>query len=95
MNGDNNSLDDTTFTGTETLNRLEYLDIQGLHKLGSIDLSNSLNLKTVLAKNTGLTSIKLAPGCLIERLELPESTAAVILEDLPLLKHENLVLDGD
>lgn len=95
MNGDNNSLDDTTFTGTETLNRLEYIDIQGLHKLGSIDLSNSLNLKTVLAKNTGLTSIKLAPGCLIERLELPTSTAAVVLEDLPLLNCENLMLDGD
>lgn len=95
MNGDNNSLDDTTFTGTETLNRLEYIDIQGLHKLGSIDLSNSLNLKTVLAKNSGLTSIKLAPGCLIERLELPTSTAAVVLEDLPLLTCENLVLEGN
>lgn len=95
ISGENNALDDTTLVGTDKLTRLEYIDIQGLYKLGSIDLSNSLNLKTVLAKNTGLTSIKLAPGCLIERLELPESTAAIILEDLPLLKHENLVLDGD
>lgn len=95
MNGDNNALDDATFTGTDKLTRLEYLDIQGLHKLGTINLSNSLNLKTVLAKNSGLTEINLAPGCLIERLELPISTAAVVLKDLPLLKAENLILDGD
>ena len=95
VSGDNNSLNDTTFVGTETLNRLEYIDIQGLHKLGYIDLSNSLNLKTLLAKNSGLTEVKLAPGCLIERLELPTSTAALVLEDLPLLTHNNLVLEGD
>ena len=95
MNGDNNALSDTTFIGTDKLTRLEYIDIQGMHKLGSIDLSNSLNLKTLLAKNSGLTEVKLAPGCLIERLELPTSTAAVILEDLPLLTHNNLVVEGD
>ena len=95
LNGDNESLTDTTFVGTDKLNRLEYLDIQGLHKLGTIDLSGSLNLKTLLAKNTGLTEVKLAPGCLIERLELPTSTAALVLEDLPLLTTENLVLEGD
>lgn len=95
MNGNNNALDDTTFTGTDKLTRLEYLDIQGMHKLGSIDLSNSLNLKTLLAKNSGLTEVNLAPGCLIERLELPTSTAALVLEDLPLLTHNNLVLEGD
>lgn len=95
MNGENNALDEATFTGTEKLTRLEYLDIQGLHKLGSINLSNSLNLKTLLAKNSGLTEVTLAPGCLIERLELPTSTAALILEDLPLLTAENLILEGD
>ena len=95
MNGNNNALSDTTFVGTDKLTRLEYIDIQGMHKLGSIDLSNSLNLKTLLAKNSGLTEVKLAPGCLIERLELPTSTAAVVLEDLPLLTHNNLVLEGD
>lgn len=95
MNGVNEALTDTTFTGTDKLTRLEYIDIQGMHKLGTIDLSNSLNLKTLLAKDTGLTTVKLAPGCLIERLELPTSTAAVILQDLPLLKAENLVLEGN
>ena len=95
MNGDNNALSDTTFVGTDKLTRLEYIDIQGMHKLGSIDLSNSLNLKTLLAKNSGLTEVKLAPGCLIERLELPTSTAALVLEDLPLLTHNNLILEGD
>ena len=95
VSGDNNALDNETFLGTDKLNRLEYLDIQGLHKLGSIDLSSSLNLKTLLAKNTGLTSVKLAPGCLIERLELPTSTAALVLQDLPLLTANNLVLEGE
>lgn len=95
VNGNNNALSDTTFVGTDKLTRLEYIDIQGMHKLGSIDLSNSLNLKTLLAKNSGLTEVKLAPGCLIERLELPTSTAAVVLEDLPLLTHDNLILEGD
>ena len=95
MHGDNYALDDATFTGTEVLTKLEYLDIQGMHALGSINLSNSLNLKTLLAKNTGLTSVKLAPGCLIERLELPTSTAAIVLEDLPLLDSNNLILEGD
>lgn len=95
INGDNDSLDDATLVGMNKLDRLEYLDIQGLHKLGTIDLSSSLNLKTLLAKNTGLTEVKLAPGCLIERLELPTSTAAVILKDLPLLSTSNLVIDGD
>ena len=95
VSGDNYALDNETFLGTDKLNRLEYLDIQGLHSLGSIDLSNSLNLKTLLAKNTGLTSVKLAPGCLIERLELPTSTAAVILQDLPLLTANNLILEGN
>ena len=95
ISGDNDSLDDTTLVGMDRLDRLEYLDIQGLRKLGTINLSNSLNLKTLLAKNTGLTEVKLAPGCLIERLELPTSTAAVVLEDLPLLTHNNLVVEGD
>lgn len=95
MNGNNNALTDTTFVGTDKLTRLEYIDIQGMHKLGSIDLSNSLTLKTLLAKNSGLTEVKLAPGCLIERLELPTSTAALILEDLPLLTANNLVMEGD
>ena len=95
ISGDNDSLDDTTLVGTDRLDRLEYLDIQGLHKLGTINLSNSLNLKTLLAKNTGLTEVKLAPGCLIERLELPTSTAALVLEDLPLLTTENLIIEGE
>lgn len=95
MNGDNYALNATTFTGTETLNRLEYLDIQGMHNLGKIDVSNSLNLKTLLAKNSGLTSVTLAPGCLIERLELPSSIEALVLTDLPLLTADNLVLEGD
>lgn len=95
ISGNNNALDDTTFTGTDKLTHLEYLDVQGLHKLGSLNVSNSLNLKTLLAKDTGLTSVKLAPGCLIERLELPIATAALILEDLPLLKKDGLDIEGD
>ena len=91
----NNVASNVTISGLEYLTSLKKIDIQGIQGIKELSLPNSLNLKTLLAKNSGLTSVDLAPGCLIERLELPTSTAAVILKDLPLLTSENLILDGD
>jgi len=95
LSGNNTAMTSETLDGMNSLIGLEKLDIQGLKAVTTLDISNLIKLKKLFAKNSGLTSVDLAPGCLIERLELPISTEVVQLTDLPLLTANNLVMDGN
>lgn len=53
--------------------RLEYLNIQGLTKLASVDISTLPNLKYFLAAESGLATITPVEGCNFDELELPET----------------------
>lgn len=89
--GENNEL--TEISGISNLTALEELDIQGMRKMLSIDLSNQTNLKIFKAKNSGLTSATFAKGAPIERLEIA-SLNSLILNDLPKLNASNLIIEN-
>ena len=72
---------------------LEYLDIQGMTKLTSLDLSNHSYFKTLKAKGSGISSVSFAKGAPVERLELPSSMRVMSLEQLPYLTNDNIVFE--
>lgn len=90
-----NEASNVTISGLEYLTSLKTFNVRGIKGIKELNLPNSLNIKSLYARGSGLSSVNLAPGCLIEELELPTSTEAVVLEDLPLLTHDNLVLEGN
>jgi hypothetical protein len=81
-------------SGLNELRALKKINIEGLRGVSTLDLTGSLNLKEVYAKNSGLTTIQLAPGCLIETLELPTNMQVLNFNDLPLLTWDGLRTDG-
>lgn len=87
-----NVADNVTISGLENLISLKTLNVRGIAGIKELNLPNSLNLKTLLAKDTGLNSVNLAPGCLIETLELPNDVQALNLIDLPLLEESGLII---
>lgn len=73
---------------------LEYLDVQGMTKINSIDLSAQKYLKTLKAKGSGISSITFANGAPIERLELPSAMRVLELSQLPYLNSADVVLEN-
>ena len=89
-----NVAENVTISGLDYLSSLKTFNVRGIRGIKELNLPNSLNLKTLLAKDTGLNSVNLAPGCLIETLELPDDVQALNLIDLPLLNESGLVING-
>ena len=75
--------------------RLEYLDIRGCKGINTLDLSQNLYLHTLLANNSGLTSIDFAKGAPIEKLYLPNTIQVLKLEQLTSLSTSGLILEDD
>jgi hypothetical protein len=73
---------------------LEHLDVQGMRKMTSIDLTAQLYFKTLKAHNTNISSVQLAKGAPVSRLELPSSMRVLSLEQLPLLDSANIVMEN-
>lgn len=89
-----NVAENVTISGLDYLSSLKTFNVRGIRGIKELNLPNSLNLKTLLAKDTGLNSVNLAPGCLIETLELPDDVQALNLVDLPLLNESGLIING-
>ena len=72
---------------------LEELDIQGMNKMISVDLSNHQYFKRLKAFGSNLSSASFAKGAPVEYLELPSSMRALSLEQLPLLDGSNIKME--
>lgn len=90
----NNVASNVTISGLDNLVALKTMNVRGIKGIKELNLPNSLNLKTLLAKDTGLSAVNLAPGCLIETLELPNDVQTLNLIDLPLLTKDGLIIEG-
>lgn len=72
---------------------LEELDIQGMSKMVSIDLSNHQYFKRLKAFGSNLSSVTFAKGAPVERVELPTTMRVLTFEQLPLLDGTNVVME--
>lgn len=79
---ENNSV--TDISGLAQAERLEYLDVQNMKGLTSLNLSNQNYFKTLKAFGSGITSVQFANGAPVENLELP-AQRTLTLEQLPCL----------
>lgn len=89
-----NEASNVTISGLEYLTSLKTFNVRGIKGIKELNLPNSLNIKSLYARGSGLSSVNLAPGCLIEELELPDDVQTLNLIDLPLLKETGLIING-
>ena len=80
-------------SGLKQASALEYLDIQGMTKMNSVDLSNHKYFKTLKAFGSGISSATFAKGAPVERLELPSSMRVLNLNQLPYLASGNIAFE--
>ena len=73
---------------------LEYLDVQGMTKINSIDLSYHPYFKTLKAFGSGVSSITFAKGAPVTTLELPSSMRVLTLQQLPYLTVNGIALES-
>lgn len=90
---DNNSL--VELSGINQAIRLQELDIQRLKNLTTLDLTNNIQLKSLNATNSGLTSLILPKGAPIETLALPFTLQAISLNGLFSLTNEGLSIQSN
>ena len=83
----------TEISGLKQAMALEYLDVQGMTKINSLDLSNHQYFKILKAMGSGISSVAFANGAPVERLELPATMRVLSLEQLPYLKGEDIILE--
>lgn len=84
----------TEISGLKQAEALEYLDVQGMAKINSIDLSNHKYFKTLKAFGSGISSVAFAKGAPVERVEFPATMRVLSLEQLPYLASDNVVLEN-
>ena len=89
-----NEASNVTISGLEYLTSLKTFNVRGVKGIKELNLPNSLNIKSLYARGSGLSSVNLVPGCLIEELELPDDVQTLNLIDLPLLKETGLIING-
>ena len=88
-----NNLQVNEISGLRQALMLDYLDVQGMQALTSLDLSAQSYFKTLKAHNSGIASVTFAKGAPVERLELPASMRVLSLEQLPYITTDNIVLE--
>jgi hypothetical protein len=81
-------------SGLSNASKLELLNIEGYKAITSLDLSGLINLKTIKAYESGLTSISLPDGSPVTLLELPNSLQGIVLSGASNLTAENLKIQG-
>lgn len=84
-----------SISGLKQAIKLKYLDVRGLQALTSLDLSNQIYFEELSATNSGLTSIIFAKGAPVKKLSLPLSITNLTLEQLPMLKSNNIVFENN
>jgi hypothetical protein len=92
-NADTDNLEVAEISGLRQAVALEHLDVQGMRNMTSIDLTAQLYFKTLKAHNTNISSVQLAKGAPVSRLELPASMRVLSLEQLPSLDSANIVME--
>ena len=92
-NADTDNLEVAEISGLRQAVALEHLDVQGMRNMTSIDLTTQLYFKTLKAHNTNISSVQLAKGAPVSRLELPASMRVLSLEQLPSLDSANIVME--
>ena len=92
-NPDEYNYEVTEISGLKQASALEHLDIQGMTKMSSLDLSSHAYFKTLKAFGSGISSVSFAKGAPVERLELPSTMRVLSLEQLPYLNGEDIVLE--
>ena len=90
----NNVASNVTISGLEYLSSLKKLNVRGIKGIKELNLTGSLGFETLLAQDTGLSSVNLAPGCLIKTLELPDDIQTLNFIDLPLLTESGLIINN-
>lgn len=88
-----NNLQVNEISGLRQALMLDYLDIQGMQALTSLDLSAQLYFKTLKAHNSSIASVTFAKGAPVERIELPASMRVLSLEQLPYITTDNIILE--
>lgn len=89
-----NNLQVNEISGLRQALMLDYLDVQGMQSLTSLDLSAQLYFKTLKAHNSSIASVTFAKGAPVERLELPSTMRVLSLEQLPLLDGSNIIMEN-
>lgn len=84
----------TEVSGLKQAVALEYLDVQGMTKMTSIDLTNHVYFKTLKAFGSGVASVAFPKGAPVERLELPSAMRVLSLEQLPYITTANVVMEN-
>lgn len=87
----NNSI--SSISGLKQATKLEKLDVRNLRALNSLDLSNQLYLKELLASNSGIASILLAKGSPLSVLSLPSTVTSLTLDQHSMLSYSNITFD--
>lgn len=92
-NPNNPNYEISEISGLKQAIALEELDIQGMSKMVSIDLSNHQYFKRLKAFGSNLSSVTFAKGAPVERVELPTTMRVLTFDQLPLLDGNNIVME--
>lgn len=87
------NLEVAEISGLKQATALEYLDVQGMKNMTSLDLGNHVYFKTLKAFGSSVSSVSFAKGAPVERLELPSEMRVLSLEELPYITFDNVVLE--
>ena len=91
---DVDNLDVTEISGLKQAKLLEYLDIQGMKGITSLDLTSHPYLQVLKAHGSGLKAVEFAAGGNVSTLELPSSMETLILTQLPYLNLSGISIAG-
>lgn len=90
---ENNAL--TELSGINQATALEELNINGFKGVKTLDLSRNGQLKTLDARNSGLTSVILPVGAPVATLQLPSTLQALSLNGLYYLDNSGLTIQDN
>ena len=88
------NLAEFVFSGLAQAKKLEYLDIQGIKGITSLDLSKQLNFKTLVANGSSISSVTFAKGAPVVSVSLPSTMTNLSLEQLPYLQCSNISFES-
>ncbi|WP_320980057.1 CotH kinase family protein [Bacteroides sp.] len=74
-----------SISGLSMATKLEYLDVQNMKGLRSLDLSKHLNIQTVNAKGSNISSIEFSRGAALQTLHMPAAMKTINFVQLPYL----------
>jgi hypothetical protein len=89
-NSSKDNMEVQEISGLKMAKKLEYLDVQRMKGITSLDLSEQKYLKTLKAFGSNVASVKFATGAMLENLELASAMRVLELEQLPYLTTDGL-----